>query len=932
MEKFGKVVLRFRLPVIFLSLALTLFFLFQLRKIRIESDFAKYLRQDAPEVVTFNYIGEKFGGNELILVAIRTDSLFSRQVLKLISKLTEEYRTVKGVSSVTSLTNIIDIKKSEDGIEVTKLLREVPEDTITLRKFRDYVLGKEMYRGKIVSPDGKIALIVVRPGSGEDRISVAKKIKRMTLEETKSYPDLKVYFSGLPMQMIEVNRIILRDMLRLIPFVSIVVMVVLFLGMHNFRGVFLPLMTVVLSVIWTLGLMATFGRPLSIISNIMPVLLIAIGTAYSIHFISRYREEYRNSRKEHVLISTYRGVGIPILLSALTTIAGFISFVGAYLVSVTDFGIFSAAGVFLSLLFSLTLVPALLSYMSPPSARFRTLESGSKVIEKLVEPAAEFVVKNKKSIVTLSLIVIILGVIGATRIRTSVNMLDYFPEKSEIRQSELVFQKNFGGSIPIQILFRGDLKNPLVLEEIFRFEKYLRHLEGVNNPRSLSSLISEENYVMNGVRTIPSDRQQVSSLLLLLEGQDIMSQLVDSKYREGILQARFSRPETEFIIQTVDSIENFIKHNLLTSGTVVGKGNIPDSLRTTVDSILLDRVSEEVVWDIGYRTGKVVDQEEVKRRIKEFTPSGLTDSDRKRLKEELFEYFYNEFDIELSRQTAEAVSSTIAEKAENMDLPVFTDILKRYVPGVDDEEVSYSYETVSSMIEDAIKRSYVRELTSCLLDSEREDSYLVQDVEGDLYQLVDSRVYIPAGMAPGDTIRFTATNNGFLKIYERFHTSLLRSQKQSFLLAFVLVTILVSIQLSSVIGGLAGIFPILLVVAFTFFVMGFAGVPLDNATMMIAAIVIGIGIDYVIHFTSRYRKEISKGLTEDAALKRTLLTTGRAIYLNAFTVGLGFLVLVFAELLPLRTFGWMVAMTMILSALFATTVLPALITMEIKRR
>ncbi len=925
MERFGKLVLKLRVPIILVTSVLTIFFLFQLRKVRIESDVVKYLRQDDPEVKIFNYIGEKFGGNELVLVALQTDDVFSQPVLKVISKLTDEFKTLQGVSSVTSLANIIDIRKSEDGIEVTKLLEEVPGDTAKLRELREYVLGKEMYRGKIVSPDGKITLIVVRLGNVENKISLAKEIKRITLRTTRDLPGFKVYFSGLPMQMIEVNKIILRDMARLIPVVSLVVMIVLFLGMHNLRGVFLPLLTVGLSVIWTIGLMTTAGRPLSIISNIMPVLLIAIGTAYSIHFISRYREEFKNGGQREALLATYRGVGVPILLSGFTTIAGFISFVGAYLVSVTDFGIFSAVGVFLALLFSLTLIPALLSYMSPPSARFRSLESGSKAIEKFVEPAAKFVVNNEKPIIAASFAVIVLGVIGALRVETNVNLLNYFREDSEIRRSETIFQKNFGGSIPIQILFRGDLKDPLVLGEIYRFEKYLRHLEGINNPQSLSSLISEENYVMNGIRSVPLDRQQVTNLLFMLEGQDIMSQLVDAKYNEGILQARFSKPETRFILQTVDSIENFINYDLLTEGVVVERMSVPDSLKAKVDSIVLERVTKELVWDISYRTGRLVDQNEIKEKIQAFTPAGLSDSDRIRLREEMFEFFYNEFDIELSEKTAGTLAEKITDIADSLDFPLFSNLMKKHVPGVDDELIVFSYETVIAMVNDVRKKAYVRDLTAYILEGFRKDRYLVQDIEGDLYQLVDSRVYIPAGLVPGEAVKFTAINNGFLKIYEELHTSLLKSQKQSFVLAFVLVTILVSIQLSSVIGGLIGIFPILLVVAFTFFIMGFAGVPLDNATMMIAAIVIGIGIDYVIHFTSRFRKEIANGLTGNLALEKTLLTTGRAIYLNAFTVGLGFLVLIFADLLPLRTFGWMVAMTMILSALFATTVLPALI-------
>lgn len=937
MEKFGKFVLKIRIPIIILTGLLTVFFSFQLRKIWIESDLAKYLKQDAPEVKLFNYIGEKFGGNEIVLVALKIDNIFTYKNLTLLDKLTDRFSSIKGVASELSLTNIIDIRKSEEGLDVTNLLVEgnIPRDYKSLEHLREYVLGKDMYRGKIISPDGKIALIIVRLGETRDRIEVAKEIKRITFDEiSKSGLKPEVYFSGLPMQMIEVNDYIMKDLKRLIPVVSIVVMIVLFLGLQNLRGVLLPLLIVAISVVWTIGLMATLHRPLSVISNILPVLLIAIGTAYSIHFISRYREETKNGDTRKTLLDTFRGVGIPIILSGITTIAGFISFAGAYLVSVTDFGIFSAFGVFTALILSLTLLPAILSLLPPPSSRFKYLESGSNLLEKTIEPAAKFVVRNEKLILSLGFIVFILGVIGTTKIKTSVNLLDYFPKNSDLRRSEKIFQKYFGGSIPIQIYIKGDLKNPAVLSEMYRLEKYLRHLDGVNNPQSIASLITEENYVMNDVREIPLDRESVANLLFMLEGQDMLNQMVDHKYTEGIVQARFSRPETHYIVSTVDSIENFIEKDMVRDGTICRGEAIPDSLKSTVDSILISRVAQEIKWDIQYRTGVNVPTSTIVKILRVSPNQQLTQNDLDKLRKNLFEYFYNEFDIELREDAAKSISNEITILAKNNTFSArkFRRILEKHIGKLDDEVLNDAYSYVPSLIENARKMSATRELTHQILETTglKPDKQLVEDIEGAVYQLFEEQIYIPGGIVKGESFRFEAINNGFLKIYDQFHLSLLKSQKQSFILAFILVTILVSLQLSSIFGGLIGIIPILLVVAFVFFIMGFAGIPLDNATMMIAAIVIGIGIDYVIHFTSRFRKEIANGLKNEEALEKTLLTTGKAIYLNALTVGLGFLVLIFAELIPLRTFGWMVALTMLLSAIFATTILPALILTERK--
>jgi len=129
----------------------------------------------------------------------------------------------------------------------------------------------------------------------------------------------------------------------------------------------------------------------------------------------------------------------------------------------------------------------------------------------------------------------------------------------------------------------------------------------------------------------------------------------------------------------------------------------------------------------------------------------------------------------------------------------------------------------------------------------------------------------------------------------------------------------------SVSGGLMGLIPIFFTLAIIFGVMGYLKIPLDIATVLVGSISIGIGIDYSIHFINRFKKEFLQNRNELKALRITLETTGRAIVINVITVMLGFLVLIFANLIPLQRFGILVAITMIGSGIGAITLLPAVI-------
>ena len=176
-----------------------------------------------------------------------------------------------------------------------------------------------------------------------------------------------------------------------------------------------------------------------------------------------------------------------------------------------------------------------------------------------------------------------------------------------------------------------------------------------------------------------------------------------------------------------------------------------------------------------------------------------------------------------------------------------------------------------------------------------------------------------------DNSNFTFTQTGMHIIYKKLDDSMMKSQVQSLIIALVLIFLIMTFQMHSISGGLIGLIPIFFTLASIFGVMGYFKIPLDIATVLVGSISIGIGIDYSIHFINRFKKEFQQNHNESEALEKTLETTGRAIVINVATVMLGFLVLIFANLIPLQRFGILVAITMIGSGIGAITLLPAVI-------
>lgn len=363
MEKLSRIIIKLKWIIVASVLALTIFFGYQTQFLTINSDILSSLPDDDPIASLYKEIGTQFGGNDMGMIVLESDNVFKTEILQHIKQITDSVRYTDGVSTVTSLTNILDIKSSEWGLEIGKLVDEynLPDKQSQLDSLKNYVFSKEMYKGAIVSEDGTATVVMFTLLPDADKQAVAKEIKSKV--ENLNLPET-LYFGGLPMMMNDINELIIADIVWLLPIVFVIIALILLLSFKSFRGVLLPLLTAGIAVIWTIGIMVVTGYELTIISNIIPVVLLALGSAYTIHVLNSINQRKEKDRKQ-ALKKALTYIIVPVILAAVTTAIGFVSFVfGAYLTMIKDFGIFTAVGTLIALLLSIFFVPALISAFS----------------------------------------------------------------------------------------------------------------------------------------------------------------------------------------------------------------------------------------------------------------------------------------------------------------------------------------------------------------------------------------------------------------------------------------------------------------------------------------------------------------------------------------------------------------------------------------
>ncbi len=306
-------------------------------------------------------------------------------------------------------------------------------------------------------------------------------------EALKLLPQLEgaeIFVSGSRAVSSLVQGLLVRDLSLLFPVVVLIIVVVLYLSFRTIRGVVLPLINVILAVTWVLGLQGWLGVALSTATAVLPIILIAVGTAYTIHVINRsYEDLARIKDKKEALESTLTHVSVAVLLAGVTTIIGFGSLAITNLSSLRDYGLLSALGIFLGLLLSLTFTPSILSLLKVP--KLKTLESHkSSLYARAMEGVGNFTTRHYKLMLIAYGVLVVLAAFGATRVRFETNTLLSFRPETQIRRDTEYLNDQFTGITQLAVVVRveeeGAILEPRVLKAMDGLQQYLEALREVN--------------------------------------------------------------------------------------------------------------------------------------------------------------------------------------------------------------------------------------------------------------------------------------------------------------------------------------------------------------------------------------------------------------------------------------------------------------------
>ncbi|RQD71048.1 MAG: RND family transporter, partial [Halanaerobium sp. MSAO_Bac5] len=286
-----KRILKHNKLIVTVILVITIFFALQLPKIEINNDIEVFLPDDHVSKVTTEEIEEIFGENDGVVTAVKFQegSIFDYHNLSRIENMTKDLENIAEVDEVTSLTNVEFIEGTAEGMLVEDLVPELPRTESEKYQIKENLLSWDLYKNNLYSDDFQATQILITLNEGlstEEENAAYYKIEEVTEEHNNR--GLESYISGATAINVRMGDSMLEDIQYLIPFIILVLILTLYIFFRKILPVILIMLNVTISSIWAVGLMAYLGVNLTLVSTVIPVLLIAVGSAYGIHILSHY--------------------------------------------------------------------------------------------------------------------------------------------------------------------------------------------------------------------------------------------------------------------------------------------------------------------------------------------------------------------------------------------------------------------------------------------------------------------------------------------------------------------------------------------------------------------------------------------------------------------------------------------------------------------
>ena len=536
-------IIRFRLPIVLLFTGITLASLFLLPRLQVNPDLASYVPDGMGNKKYMKQLDSIFGGSEMVLVMMQAPDVVNHSTLSRLKVLKEELGNLDGIDRCISPFDAQDISIQDGYMIMDPLLDTIPESQEECELLKAKIADNSTASPFFAVDDFTVVSLMLMKNLEVSNELLIEKIDSVV----HSHPGPEeVLMGGMPYIRYSINKNINKDLLVLLPVALLLMIIMLFTAFREWKGVLLPFIVVIMSLILSFGTMALLGWKISLITVLLPIMLIAIANNYGIHMIARYQELAQGDSQLTMLQMSkqiYADLKKPIILTGVTTIGGILGLLTHTLVPAAQIGILASIGIAFALMLSIWFLPAMLSYLKPTIRKKAIKKEKLMLASRLLNNTSRWVTNFPKRVIIISSLVSLLGMGGIFLVNVDTNIEGYFLGRSKVSRGIELINSKLGGSQYISILFSGDVLSPEILNRMDEYQKVLMEDPAVGNVSSPVTLVKELSkgfYDKNeeGYGEIPSTENEVYQFIEIFSmggNEDAVEQFIDYNYENSRL-------------------------------------------------------------------------------------------------------------------------------------------------------------------------------------------------------------------------------------------------------------------------------------------------------------------------------------------------------------------------------------------------------------
>ena len=484
-RKTGQFILAYRLTLLILLLAATAWMGYHASKVELSYEFTRAIPANHPANKTYQLFKQKYGqdGN-LLVIGIQTKELFKEKLFNDYASLHRQLKKVNGVTDVISVPSAINLVKDPET-EKLNAVGIFPEKALSQSEIdssANIFLNLPFYQHLLYNPQTKAWLMGVsidkKVMNSKKRNVVVGDIRQLAEAFGKNNKQA-IYLSGLPLIRTEMSTRI-ADEMKWFLFASVVLSaLILLLFFRSFSSMFLSLGVVIIGVVWSMGTMHLCGYKITLLTALIPPLIVVIGIPNCIYFLNKYHTTYNETgNPKEALVTMVSRMGIVTLFCNLAAAIGFAVFALTKSEILQEFGVVAGINIMVLFFISLILIPVTLSFLPSPKSRHTKYLHNAR-LNRWLDRLERWCLNHRKLIYIVTLVILTFSIAGIFRLKSVGFIVDDLPKTDKLYTDLKFFEKNFKGVMPLEILVRTNSKAGII-----------RDLDGLNKIDSLSQSLA----------------------------------------------------------------------------------------------------------------------------------------------------------------------------------------------------------------------------------------------------------------------------------------------------------------------------------------------------------------------------------------------------------------------------------------------------------